>query len=387
MSYSYITTSSENPNEHDINNKPIIIQTHDKRFHVDDVGAVSILSTYFNQKNTEIQLIRSREPDLLNKADILIDVGSTYDPTTKRFDHHQEECNEVFDNGFTIPLSSIGMVWKHYGKELLTMYISSHPKFNNIPNWNDHIDKLLTEVYIKSIQELDGHDNGISPIEGGKRNYWTHLSLGGIISSMNTHNTNDEEEQMIAFKGAVSLFGTIFEIKLEEIIRKYFDYITSYEIVDKLLKEFENYEYLIIKDEIPTIYKCLSALDSKYRIKFLIFQSSENITIRTRNKKNDMHTSLVPLLSYDQTIEKLNDNKKDDVIFVHKGLFTAKTKTLETALKIVELALNNRPSQLTSVPESYYKFPSIETSNLKIIGGLSVLGMGVGGYYLLSSNQ
>lgn len=341
---------------------PITIQTHDKRFHVDDVGAVALLSSYYNQKNIQIQLIRSRDKSLIDIADILVDVGGVYDPINKKYDHHQDNCNEVFGDGFTIPLSSIGMVWKHYGIELLTMYISSHSNFNKNENWKDHLVPLLNEVYIKIIQELDGHDNGISPIEGGKRNYWTYLSLGNIIVSMNTSDTNNEEDQMRAFQSAVQLFGTIFEIKLEETIRKYFDYSISYSIVEKALKESpNNSEYLVITDKMPTIYKCLNALDPNYRIKFLIFHSPDEdlVTVRTRNKKDDMFTSLVPLLNYEQTLEKIEECEKEDLVFVHKALFIAKTKTLDLAQKLVGFALNNRPKIIPSIPNSYLYWKSV----------------------------
>ena len=368
----------------------ITIQTHDKRFHVDDVGAVALLSSYYNQKNIQIQLIRSRDQQLLDVADILVDVGGIYDPSNKRFDHHQDNCNEVFGEGFTIPLSSIGMVWKHYGVELLRLYINSHSEFTEINDWENHLYYISLEVYNKIIQELDGHDNGIAPIDGGKRNYWTYLSLGGIIASMNTPDTNNEENQMRAFHNAVNLFGEIFEIKLEETVRKYFDYSVSYNIVEQAIKNMsDDKEYLIIRDKVPTIYKCLNSLDPNYRIKFLIFNSDdeEHITIRTRNKKDDMFTSIVPLLSYDQTLDKIGGNEKDDLVFVHKALFIAKTKTLELAEKLVNLALidsRNKPR----ISGDYIKsvLPAFAKSNVAKVGVLGLAGLGCG-YYLLHNNS
>jgi uncharacterized UPF0160 family protein len=371
----------------------VSIQTHDKRFHVDDVGAIALLISYYNRKteNTNVHLIRSRDPELIKSSDILIDVGGIYDPSNKRFDHHQDNCNEFFGDNFNIPLSSIGMVWKHYGEEILHMYIQAHQEFSLISNWEDHITVLLNEIYGKIIQELDAHDNGIVSIEGGKRNYPTYLSLGNIISSMNTSDTNDEVKQMIAFQSAVQLFGTIFEIKLEEIIRKYFDYKVSYNIVEKVLKESPpNNEYLIIRDKLPTINKCLNVLDPKYHIKFLIFHSplEEYVTIRTRNKKEDMFTSLVPLLSYDKTLEKIDDNEKADLIFVHKALFIAKTKTLDLALKLVGLALDSRPKVLSSSPQSYLNLPSFKSFDNNIYyaaGAIGLTSASLVGYYMFRS--
>ncbi len=384
---------TEETTHEDVETTTITIQTHDKRFHTDDVGAVSLLTTYYAQKKTEVQLIRSRNQELLKKADILIDVGGVYDPDTQRYDHHQDDCNEVFDDGFAIPLSSIGMVWKHFGKELLAMYIEVHPEFNALNNWYDHIDKIHTEVYLKSIQEIDAHDNGVPSIEGGKRNYWTHLSLGSIISALNTPDTNNENDQMIAFQNAVDLFGKIFEIKLEDIIRKYFDYTMSYDIVKKYMEEApDNREYLIITDKVPTIYKCLGKLDPGCKTKFLIFHTPDEseITIRTRGRKDDIYTPIVPLLDHDKSCEYLGEDRKNDLIFVHKALFIAKTKTIETAIKLVGYALQNRPTVPNHVPPSYFRLPSFKRSPMEwVVGGLIVtIGLvGVGGLYLLRNNE
>jgi len=386
----------------------VTVQTHDKKFHVDDVGAISLLNTYFNQKGIGVNLIRSRAKELLDTSDVLVDVGSIYDPSKNRFDHHQDGCNEVFDEGFNVPLSSIGMVWKQYGKELLTLYLQTKPEYksyidkDNETNDNDHITKLHKEIYIKCILELDGHDNGVPAIEGGKKNYSTYLSLGGIISSMNTFNTNDEEEQLKAFQKAVTFFGTVFEVKLDEIIHKYFDYVTNYNIVEKAIKDSPpNTEYLVITEKVPSVYKCLSSLDPECRIKFLIFHAPDEdcITVRTRNKKDDMYTPLVPLLNHDKTIEKLSDEEKSDLIFVHKNLFIAKTKTVELALKLVGYALSEKAKSISNLPvflpnasmlndSSNAESLKIDKKKMLLFGAGFAGGLGLlaGGYYLLDHN-
>lgn len=51
--------------------------------------------------------------------DVLIDVGGEYDPATCRYDHHQRGFEEVFGHGFVTKLSSAGLVYKHYGLEIV----------------------------------------------------------------------------------------------------------------------------------------------------------------------------------------------------------------------------------------------------------------------------
>lgn len=344
--------------------KIITIQTHDKRFHADDVGAISLLTSYFNQKNVKVNIIRSRDMDI--KSDILIDVGGIYDPENGKFDHHQKDCKEVYSNSFNVPLSSIGMVWKHYGREILTMFLGSDSEVIT--------SELCQDVYRKIILEIDAHDNGISMVEGGKVNFQSNMNISSIISSMNTSDTNDDEAQIQAFEKAVSLFGEIFEIKLKDIIRKYCSYQTSQDIIKSYLLE-SNDQYLIIHQKIDNIYKCLNFLDASYRIKFLIFNDIPGeITIKTRARPENIYVPLVPLLSEEKLKQEVSD-----LIFVHKASFIAKTKSLEGAIKIVELSLKNQIIS-ENIPSSYLKVKVPRTSadwiKFGVISGLlSVSGI------------
>lgn len=367
------------------NNSNVTIQTHDKRFHADDVGAISLLTSYYNRKGLQVHLIRSRDPSLLETSDVLVDVGGIYDHSLNRYDHHQDNCNETFSSQSKIPMSSIGMIWKHFGQEILHMYIEAQHDFNKIVGWENHIYDLWVEIYFKLIQEIDAHDNGVSMIDGGKRNYWSNLNLPSIIKSINVsitsfNNSNEtdrnenetngtkpnekepneketnETEQMKAFEKAVSLFGEVFEIKLKDVIRKYFDYHLSYDKVKHLLDETpSDCEYLIVNERINSIFKCLNSIDNNYRIKFIIFKNVDEITIRTRFR-SDIYTPIVPLSG------KMD---KNDITFIHKGLFIAKTKNIETAIQLVELSLNEN---------NKHKYTNNKTrwiSNRFIIGGIT----------------
>ncbi len=77
------------------------VVTHSGKFHADDVLAWSLLR-HFHPKRESLSLMRTRDPELIEKADIVFDVGGVYNPTIGRFDHHQNE----YDG----PLSSAGMV-------------------------------------------------------------------------------------------------------------------------------------------------------------------------------------------------------------------------------------------------------------------------------------
>lgn len=63
--------------------------------------------------------MRSRDPEALAAADVVIDVGGVYDPDAQRFDHHQRGFEEVFGHGYVTKLSSAGLVYKHFGRGIV----------------------------------------------------------------------------------------------------------------------------------------------------------------------------------------------------------------------------------------------------------------------------
>jgi len=88
------------------------IATHNGNFHADDVFSVAALKNIL----PSFRLIRTRDLELIGKADIVLDVGGIYDPETDRFDHHQRGGAGQRENG--IPYSSFGLIWQKYGLEI-----------------------------------------------------------------------------------------------------------------------------------------------------------------------------------------------------------------------------------------------------------------------------
>jgi uncharacterized UPF0160 family protein len=62
------------------------IVTHGGKFHADDAWAVAVLNILFPGS----EIVRTRQPDLIEAADFAVDVGGIWDPATGRFDHHQK---------------------------------------------------------------------------------------------------------------------------------------------------------------------------------------------------------------------------------------------------------------------------------------------------------
>jgi uncharacterized UPF0160 family protein len=95
-----------------MNSPQIIIVTHDNNHHEDDVLSVAILTTIF--KNYRI--IRTRDPEIIEQAHFVVDVGGVYDHSQRMYDHHQNSppCDE---RGHM--LSSAGLIWRHYSTAYL----------------------------------------------------------------------------------------------------------------------------------------------------------------------------------------------------------------------------------------------------------------------------
>jgi len=91
---------------------PKIIVTHDGVFHADDVFAVAALLLL----ETGAEVVRTRDEQVIKRADFVVDVGGVYDEAYDRFDHHQKGGAGERENG--VPYASIGLVWKKYGASL-----------------------------------------------------------------------------------------------------------------------------------------------------------------------------------------------------------------------------------------------------------------------------
>ncbi|CAO0792251.1 unnamed protein product [Mucor circinelloides] len=129
------------------------IGTHSGHFHCDEALAVSLLKK--TKEFTGAQLIRTRDANKLAECDIVVDVGGVYDPATHRYDHHQRGFTETFDDKHATKLSSAGLVYKHFGKEVV-MHLLGKTEVD------EDVEMLYEKTYHGFVEALDANDNGIS---------------------------------------------------------------------------------------------------------------------------------------------------------------------------------------------------------------------------------
>lgn len=167
---------------------PLTIGTHNGHFHADEALAVymlRLLPTYHSS-----QLIRTRDPTLLQTCHTVVDVGGEYEPSTNRYDHHQRTFNTTFPNRPT-KLSSAGLVYLHFGKAIIAQHL-------NVSEDAAEVTVIWEKVYESFIEALDAHDNGISAYDPKaiaaaelKKNFSDGgFTLGAMVGRLNP-NWND----------------------------------------------------------------------------------------------------------------------------------------------------------------------------------------------------
>ena len=87
----------------------MLIVTHGGKFHADDAWAVAVIKVL----HPEAELVRTRDQAIIDRGDVVIDVGGIWDPATGRFDHHQKGFSGARQSG--VPYASAGLVWREYG--------------------------------------------------------------------------------------------------------------------------------------------------------------------------------------------------------------------------------------------------------------------------------
>lgn len=166
-----------------INSVPVersfpVIATHDGSFHCDEALAVSMLKCLPEYR--EAQVLRTRRPEELVKADIVVDVGAVYDVATLRFDHHQREFTGTLD-GYNTKLSSAGLVYKHFGRRVIECLLRTGSE-DAVPD--SFLDICYDKVYKGFMEHIDAIDNGISVADGELR-YRISSTLSNRVGSLN----------------------------------------------------------------------------------------------------------------------------------------------------------------------------------------------------------
>lgn len=102
-----------------------------------------------------------------------MDVGGKYDPAQNRYDHHMRDFTETAssvlkkdDCQWDIKLSSAGLVYCHFGRQVIKQLVPEHLD-------DDDIHNIFKHVYDSFIKEIDAIDNGVPMYDGEPRYGYT----------------------------------------------------------------------------------------------------------------------------------------------------------------------------------------------------------------------
>jgi uncharacterized UPF0160 family protein len=173
-------------------------------------------------------IVRTRNPAIIDGCDLVVDVGSVYDPDRNRYDHHQITFDGTMTTelkAYKTRLSSAGLVYKHFGREVLRKVL---------PGLSDEdVVTLYDKLYKGFIEHIDGVDNGVEEfalhIEPGwldgvnpenqdkiakslKPNYKVLTGLSGRVSRLNPrwNEPSSPEKENEQFIKAMEITGDEF---------------------------------------------------------------------------------------------------------------------------------------------------------------------------------
>lgn len=269
--------------------------THSGTFHVDDVISTIFLSKIFN----EINLIRV--PSMENRSannKLVFDIG------LGEFDHHQKNRNGKRENG--IYYSSIGLLWKKYGKEYLKKI-----KAKNIEKVYEYMDEEL-------IQYIDATDNM-------QMEYLKNKTSPDFVKLCNPEwNENITEEE--GFVRALKLADEFWDIYIKHALAE----IEAIEIIIKKTNETDD-NYAIFDKELP-YRKAIDLLENK-NIKYLIFKSKRKCyDIRIIDKEIEFKKEIV----INDLKQARSLSKISDLLYVDANGKLCCTETLDSAINLVK---------------------------------------------------
>lgn len=290
---------------------PLTVVAHDGTFHTDDVFACATLSLAF--KDRELEIVRTRDEETINEADVVVDVGGIYDAAAMRFDHHQKGGAGIRENG--IPYASFGLVWKEYGVQLAG---------------NEDSAKFIDE---QLVQGIDGADNGVLNKVADNGIYC--YSVIDIISAMRPtweeHGSTDE-----AFMEAVNVAVTI----LERMLAHAASYTHAQVILETAYDNAPNKQIIEIGKEYPGWYEVMANHPEPL---FVIYQREDGHwsakAVRITPAEFAARKAFPEAWAGHRDEELQAISGVPDAIFCHNGRFIAVAASREGAYKLAQKAI------------------------------------------------
>lgn len=319
------------------------IATHSGSFHADDVFGVAVLAAVF----PDHELVRTRDASEIDAADFVVDVGGVWDPAKGRFDHHQREFDgartRVDVGGATVRAegyASAGLVWREFG----AAYVQQVAQSMGQAFEEAAIAKVADDIDASLVRYLDLVDTGAEMVAPG---------AFGLSSQLAVLNTTWLEEQRVEPAATARLQMERFREAMA-IVQRLLERLVMRRIGQELAADkVRNAERLldgrvlflaeggmpwtsIVVQEMPEVLLVLYPERD---------ENGERYVLRTVPAKIG---SFDARLDLPQAWAGLRDAQLAaasgvfDAVFCHTNLFIAVARSLPGALRMAELALQER---------------------------------------------
>lgn len=279
--------------------------THDGSFHADEVTACALLIHF--QLIDRDKIVRTRSMEELEKCDYVCDVGGVYDPSDRRFDHHQTE--------YQGDMSSAGMVWLDLKRKKI---VDSETY--------DFLNRTL-------IMGVDAHDNGRVEYELGTCSF-SHVVSNFVCIQYDA----PPEMQNKAFFEALDFVSGHLKRTLER-----YEYGKSCR--EKVSLSMQGNDRVLIFDEsMPWLENFFDLGGERHPGLFVVMPSGGHWKLRAipPSLKERMKVRMPLPQKWAGLLE--DDLKKvsgiQGAIFCHKGRFTSVWETKEDAMLALKLVLD-----------------------------------------------
>ena len=330
-----------------------IVGTHSGVFHCDEVLACAMIK-YSSDYNDPV-IVRSRNPEIHSLVDILMDVGDVFDPSKKRFDHHQKSFESYFheeqkEGSYPIKMSSAGLIFKYFGKDILRNVAKGLKA--DLGSTEEEITQAIEEayshIYDDFIKEVDAIDNGVSITEKDvKPRYRISTGLASRIGRLNPAWNAEDQDPNPRFIKAMGMGETEF---YDQVYSKFMISRPAFNIVKEAFDSREEFhksgELVYFKQFCPWkshLYKLEEDNKIKGLIKFVFFQSMDGMyRVQAVSAEATSFENRISLHE-DWRGKRGEELKKasglESICFCHHSGFIGGAKTFEDAIKMAELSM------------------------------------------------
>ena len=279
------------------------IGTHDGSFHADEVTACALLKLHNLIDKDKIH--RTRDIIELQNCEYVCDVGGTYDPKKKRFDHHQKE--------YSGELSSAGMI---------LLYLKNQGLMD--AGLFEHLNNSL-------IKAVDAHDIGKIDAKG--------YSFSQIIANFLPidYNSSVQEKNEAFLKALEFAYG-----HLKRMQERFF-YTKS--CLEKVKKFFlPKRKYIIFEESFPWIDAFFELGGESHPALFILMPTGKHWKLRgiPPDNRSRMKVRLPQPFEWaglhGEELKKVS--KLKGAVFCHKGRFISIWETKEDVIRALKYVLN-----------------------------------------------